>query len=107
MKKRGELHETFIADAKGPLQQLKINHAYLLSLAKTADSKKPPADQAQTDLVNASVLRIADVILSSVDQKELLASLGKCPYVQTTKMVLLYSRERFLVPLSDLPELFS
>lgn len=76
LKKRGEIYQSFLDDAKGPLQQLKINHAYLLSLSKTSDAKKP-LDPPQLESLNLSVIQTAEKIISSIDQKELLATMGE------------------------------
>ncbi|XP_055333690.1 tripeptidyl-peptidase 2-like isoform X2 [Paramacrobiotus metropolitanus] len=76
--KKAELYESFLSDNKSPIQQLKVHHTYLLSLAKALDNKKQ-AESASLEKLASAMTTTCDAIIAAVDEKELLAQLGAQP----------------------------
>ena len=75
LKKREELYSMFLVETKNPHQRLKLQHGYLLSLAKTLETKKP-TDSAQLTELRMNMLETANAIVAAIDQRDLLASIG-------------------------------
>ncbi|OQV18364.1 Tripeptidyl-peptidase 2 [Hypsibius exemplaris] len=75
VKKRRELYHVFLSEDKTPIQQLKLHHGYLMSLAKTLETKKPTDPQQLQDL-QGNILEAANATIAAIDLKGLLASIG-------------------------------
>lgn len=82
MKKRAEFIVSLLAEAKGQMQSNKIHLTYLHSLVKAWESfskkagEKAMDDPTGVDLIVAIEATI-DALIKSIDQKELLAAIGK------------------------------